>query len=305
MRAVKSETSRFGVNLFVPNPIPVSRQDFARYRAVLAGWITQHVERSHDAEGTPLRERLAEVVLPHDAQADDDSWNEKLALLEAQPVPVVSLTFGLPAVQDLRRLQSTGATVMVTVTDAEEAASAQSAGADGLIVQSTAAGGHLGSWNPVREPRQLSLSRLLSSVRAGSDLPLWAAGGLSTPEDVRSVLAEGAEAAAVGTVLLRSPESGAHAVHKRALAQRRLGPSTVVTTAFSGRPARALPNAFTADLTAQAPLGFPALHHLTSTLRRAFAESGDPEGLNLWAGTGFAEAREEPAELILRRLGGQ
>lgn len=303
--AVKSETSLFGVNLFVPNPVPVSRQDFARYRSELQRWIRQYVDRAHDAEETSDRAHVAEVALPIDARVDDDAWDEKLALLEEQPVPVVSLTFGLPAEQDMRRLQATGATVVVTVTDASEAARAQAAGADGLIVQSTAAGGHHGSWTPVRKPEQVSLRQLLANVRVRSDLPLWAAGGLSTPEAVHAVLAQGAEAAAVGTVLLRSGESGAQVAHQQALAEASPELSTVVTTAFSGRPARALPNAFTADLTAQAPLGFPALHHLTASLRRAFAEVGDPEGLNLWAGTGFAEARQEPAEVILRRLAGQ
>ncbi|WP_255316386.1 nitronate monooxygenase family protein [Nesterenkonia sp. Act20] len=304
--AVQSETSVFGVNLFVPNPVPVSGQDFARYRSALQRWITQYAGRAYDdAEAASIRERLAEVVLPGDARADDDGWNEKLALLEREPVPVVSLTFGLPAEQDVRRLQATGAKVMVTVTDASEAARAQAAGADGLIVQSGAAGGHHGSWNPVREPQRVSLRELLGNVRVRTELPLWAAGGLSTPEAVHAVLVQGAEAAAVGTVLLRSGESGAHEAHKQALAQASAERSTVVTTAFSGRPARALPNAFTGDLTAQAPLGFPALHHLTSPLRRAFAEVGDPEGINLWAGTGFTETREESAEVILRRLAGQ
>ncbi len=303
--AVQSQASLFGVNLFVPNPVPVSREDFGRYRSALERWIAEYVDRSHDAGDTAVRERLAEVVLPTDARTDDDGWNEKLELLERQPVPVVSLTFGLPAEQDMRRLRATGATVMVTVTDAGEAARAQAAGADGLIVQSTAAGGHHGSWAPVREPQQVSLRELLAGVRASSDLPLWAAGGLSTREALHAMLVHGAEAAAVGTVLLRTNESGAHEAHQQSLGQASPELSTVVTTAFSGRPARALPNAFTAHLTAEAPVGFPALHHLTSPLRRAFAESGDPAGLNLWAGTGFADARQEPAEVTLRRLAGQ
>ena len=46
---------------------------------------------------------------------------------------------------------------------------------------------------------------------------------------------------------------------------------TVVTRAFTGRPARALPNTFLTKHTAHAPLGYPAVHHLTQAMRRAAA----------------------------------
>ena len=59
--------------------------------------------------------------------------------------------------------------------------------------------------------------------------------------------------------------------------------------AFTGRPARGLTNTFVDRYDARRPLGYPALHHLTRPLRRAAAASGDPEGVNLWAGTGSPE----------------
>jgi NAD(P)H-dependent flavin oxidoreductase YrpB (nitropropane dioxygenase family) len=105
----------------------------------------------------------------------------------------------------------------------------------------------------------------------------------------------------VGTVLLRCDESAASAVHREAIADHRRG-DTVVTRAFTGRPARALRNAFIDRYDADAPLGYPALHHLTSPLRRAAAAAGDPELVNLWAGTGFRDATAEPVATILSRL---
>lgn len=77
-----------------------------------------------------------------------------------------------------------------------------------------------------------------------------------------------------------------------------------MTTAFSGRPARALRNSFTEALTASAPSGFPALHQLSAGLRRAAGAACDPHGLNLWAGTGFAAATQDPAVEVMRRLAG-
>ena len=51
-----------------------------------------------------------------------------------------------------------------------------------------------------------------------------------------------------------------------------------------------------------APFGYPAVHHLTSGLRRAAAAAGNPELVHLWAGTGFRDAREQPVAVILDRL---
>jgi len=51
-----------------------------------------------------------------------------------------------------------------------------------------------------------------------------------------------------------------------------------------------------------APYGYPALHHLTSPMRKAAAAAGDPERLHLWAGTGYRQATDEPAGTILTRL---
>jgi NAD(P)H-dependent flavin oxidoreductase YrpB (nitropropane dioxygenase family) len=76
----------------------------------------------------------------------------------------------------------------------------------------------------------------------------------------------------------------------------------VVTRAFTGRPARALRNDFTDRYTGLAPAGYPALHHLTSPMRRAAATADDPERINLWAGTGYRHAAAEPAGQILQGL---
>jgi len=68
------------------------------------------------------------------------------------------------------------------------------------------------------------------------------------------------------------------------------------------RLARGLRNRFIDTYDAQAPAGFPAVHHLTIPLRRAAAAAGDPEAVNLWAGTGYRAAVERPAADTLREL---
>lgn len=286
--AVRRHTARFGVNLFVPNAVPIHRADFTAYAEALGELAAQYGMDLSTAEPAE----------------DDDDWDAKIALLVGDPVPAVSFTFGLPTADIVRRLQAAGSAVLQTVTNPGEAQQAASLKVDGLIVQGSRAGGHSGTLTPEVPIRDTPLVQLVADVREQTELPLWAAGGISTPRAVREVLAAGAEAAVVGTVLLRSPESGASATYKSALADpARIG--TVLTTAFSGRPARALRNGFVERFHPVAPLGYPALHHLTSPIRKAAAAAGDPENINIWAGSGFRDASDESVSVILRRLGGR
>jgi nitronate monooxygenase len=282
---VRPSTSRFGVNLFAPNPIPISADDYRRYASAI------------QSDGDVYGLDLASI----DPLEDDDGWRAKIDYLIAAPVPIVSFTFGIPDTTVIAALREVRSLVMQTVTSVEEALLAESAGADILAVQGYRAGGHSGTITPIRLPESISLGDLVSKIRAATNRPVIAAGGLATSSDIKTVLHRGAAAVMVGTALLRCPESGASAPHKAALAARSTS-TTMVTRAFTGRPARAIPNLFTEHYDAIAPLGYPAVHHLTIPMRRAAAAAGDPERINLWAGTGFGSARDEPVASALTRL---
>ena len=286
----RTGTGVFGVNLFVPNPVPADPAAFARYADALQAEADRYEVRL-DGRALDLR-ALA---------ADDDAWPDKVDLLLADPVPVVSFTFGLPAVTVFQAFRRAGTLTVQTVTSAGEARQAAEAGADLLAVQASAAGGHSGTWTPDRIPAPIPLPELLATVRSATRVPVVAAGGLSTPDEVAAVLRAGAVAVMAGTALLRSDESGASAVHQAALADPGRG-EPVVTRAFTGRPARGLPNTFTEKYGPIAPAGYPALHYLTSPLRQAATAAGDPELVNLWAGTGYRNATTGPVATILADL---
>ncbi|HEY5320022.1 MAG TPA: nitronate monooxygenase [Galbitalea sp.] len=281
----------FGVNVFVPTvenvaeAAPADRSDaVAGYRKLLAA----------DAE------RYG-VTLPDVNGNDTDDWSAKLEYLLEHPVAVVSFTFGLPERRVFDRLHAVGTQVIVTVTDAEEALAASDQGADGLAVQGPLAGGHRGTHAVAKEPGELGLDALLASIAAVTSLPRIAAGGVATREGVEELLADGATAVQLGTVFLRADECGASPSHKDALASGRYG-NTAVTRAFTGRPARGLVNRFLTEHDADAIAAYPEVNLLTRPLRAAAAAAGDPDGMALWAGTGFAAARALPAADILADL---
>ncbi|QFZ77744.1 nitronate monooxygenase [Streptomyces fagopyri] len=283
--AARAERVPFGVNVFAPNPLPVDRAAFDRYATLVQATADRH---HVDLSGQVPVE-------------DDDAFAEKVGLLAEDPVPVVSFTFGIPGRAVVARLRAAGSLVAQTVTGVAEARAAAEAGVDVLVVQAAAAGGHSGTLTPRLSPPDVPVTDLIAMVRHAVGLPLIAAGGLGTPEDVALVMAAGAQAAMVGTVLLRTEESGASAVHQAALADP-AGRGTVLTRAFTGRPARALRNRFTDLYGDHAPYGYPALHHLTGPLRKQAAAAGDAGTLHLWAGTGHRRARREGAGQTLTRL---
>jgi NAD(P)H-dependent flavin oxidoreductase YrpB (nitropropane dioxygenase family) len=283
--AVRSTGVGFGVNLFAPNPVPADPAAFRTYARAIAG------------EG----ERYAVDMLDAPITEDDDRWREKIDLLLADPVAVAGFTFGIPEPSVIAALRKAGTLVVQTVTSAEEARRAAESGVDALAVQASAAGGHSGTLTPERIPPAVPLTDLIAQVRRAVPLPMVATGGLATPDGVAEALRAGAGAVMVGTVLLRCDEAATSAPFRAALADpSRTG--TLVTRAFTGRPARALHNGFTDRYSDIAPAGYPALHYLTSPMRKAAAAAGDPERINLWAGTGYRHAAAEPAGRILTRL---
>jgi nitronate monooxygenase len=267
-----------GVNVFSA-PGPADPDEVAAYAARLAPLAARHGV----ALGAPRH--------------DDDGLAAKVALLRELPVEVVSFTFGPPPASVVDALHAGGAEVWSTVTDRAEAAEAVVRGVDVLVAQGAEAGGHQGSTiDDDRPPRPV---RDLVTVVAPVGPPVVAAGGIVDGADLAAARAAGAVAVQVGTAFLLCPEAGTSPVHRAAV--ERGGP-TVLTRAFSGRRARGLANAWTAEVGADAPVAYPDVHHLTVPLRAHGRAVGDPDLINLWAGTGVDRVRPRPAAEVVATL---
>jgi nitronate monooxygenase len=281
--ARKLTTGPLGVNLFVPQPSAATPDGIEKYAAELA----PDAARYSATLGDPV-------------YADDD-WAAKIdVLLDLRP-EVASFTFGLPSAEECKRLRDAGITTVGTVTSVYEADAAVGIGVDAIAVQGPAAGGHRGTFDPVAEPNPQPLPELLAAAVARVSVPIIAAGGLVTAEDVNSVIAHGAVAAQLGTAFLLADEAGSSPVHRAALKDSAFT-ETVVTKSFSGRYARGLRNRFIDDHEAHAPFGYPEIHYLTGPLRAASVRAGDPHGTNVWAGTGFKSIKTGPVAEIIADL---
>jgi nitronate monooxygenase len=271
----------FGINLFAPPGHGAGAADVPAYAETL------RAEAARGATG------LGEP------RWDDDRYGEKLDLVCAEHVAVVSFTFGCPPPEDVMRLQRAGAAVWVTVTTTDEARAAHAAGVDGLIAQGVEAGGHRGSFDDAR-PGELGLLALLQLVRGavGDTKPLIATGAIATGRGVAAVLAAGAAAAQVGTAFMLCPEAATVPAHRAAIEDGHA--DTALTRAFTGRAARGIVNRFLREHSDTAPSAYPEVHHLTAPIRAAARQRGDGGGFNLWAGQAHPLARATPAaELVV------
>ena len=280
-------TGPLGVNLLVPQPSVADWAALDYYANELEG-VAEHYQ--------------VEVGRPE--YGDDDHWERKLEVVADIRPELVSFTFGVPSPDVIRRCSALGLLVMVTVTSQYEAGVAVAAGADSLVVQGPDAGGHRGTFAPDMEPGTESLHQLIDRIhRAHRDIPIIAAGGLGTAEDVAGVLRKGAVAAQIGTALLLSEEAGTNKAQRTAM-MNPLHAKTIVSRAFSGRYGRGLENTFTRLLNDVAPLGYPEVNQMTLPIREAAADWQDPNGMPLWAGTSFQEARSGPVADIIAGLTG-
>ena len=144
--------------------------------------------------------------------------------LAASRAPLVDMFYGDPDPRTVEVIHAGGALASWQVGSLDEALAAGDAGCDLVVVQGTEAGGRIRG--------QLGLARLLEEVAGRVEVPVLAAGGIATADDVAGALAAGADGARVGTRFIAAEESNAHPTWQRALIAARPG-DTVITRAFA------------------------------------------------------------------------
>ena len=297
IHAIKALTDKpFMVNLMV-----LSEYDASTFDTLMPDWLTQHYQQQQLS--TALPDRPAH------------SFTEQLQVLYDNPVAVASFTFGIISAEQLQALQQLGTRVIGTANHALEAKAWADIGADAVCVQGMEAGGHRGGWLPQSEADPLGLLTLISQTRACTDIPLIAAGGIMSAQDIKAVQAAGAQLAQIGTAFLTTDKSGINDTYKQALLDASHGvrsAETRLTRLFSGKQARGLVNDYLREFSRfdnadhisekdRLP-PYPQLNAMTNTMRAHAGKNADAEHLSLWAGQGVTLVRKEATLELLERL---
>lgn len=148
-------------------------------------------------------------------------------------VPLVITSLGNPK-EVIRRMHEVGCKVYCDVTALEYARKVEDLGADGVIAVSAGAGGHAGPISPLV---------LIPYLRKHLSIPVVAAGGIATGEQIAAALLLGASAVQIGTRFIASREAKVSEAYKQAILNAE-PEDIVLTKKISGTPAAVIRTPF-------------------------------------------------------------
>lgn len=267
IRQVRALTGApFAVNLFAPLPEP-------------------------SAARIPEWSALTGVTPPADPPPGP-RFEDQLAVVVDERVPVFSFTFGIPP------LSGIDAVTIGTATTVAEAVELERAGVHAVVAQGFEAGGHRGTFLEPVERSLFGTFALVPQMVDAVSVPVIASGGIMDGRGIAAAHALGAQAVQLGTAFLTCAEAGTSADHRQALTRE-----TTVTRVLTGRHARAVRTPLVDRLEASGlePPDYPVPRFLTSE-RPMLAGQGGPLARSMPAADLVATLAAE-ADATISRLG--
>jgi NAD(P)H-dependent flavin oxidoreductase YrpB (nitropropane dioxygenase family) len=202
---------------------------------------------------------------------------------------IVDFSFGEPRADLVEVVHGEGALAGWQVGSAAEASAAEVCGCDYVVAQGIEAGGHVRGTEP--------LEQVLAAVRAAVDIPVLAAGGVSSAERFAAVMQFGADGVRVGTRFVVCPESRAHPRYIQAILEADGDDATELTEWFSEGWENAPHRVLTSALDAARRSGWRNFNPPHRDLER------DPGDMAMYAGTGVSDITSiEPAADVVADL---
>jgi nitronate monooxygenase len=278
IRAVRSRTDHpFGVNFLLAPPEAGNRDVVS---------VQRFLDRFREELGLPSGE--TDLTLP------PSPLSEQLEVVFEERVPVLGVALGNPG-SIIERAHVEGAVVVSMVTTVEEAVSVVEGGVDVVVAQGAEAGGHRSTFElgPGGEVPLVGTMALVPQVVDAVDVPVVAAGGIMDGRGLLAALALGGSGAQLGTRFLLAKESGAHRVYRESLLAS-TETHTVVTRAFTGRPARGLRNRFVEEYLSAGPepLAWPLQGIAADDIYDASQAANEGDYSPLFAGQGLMMLKE-------------
>ncbi|OBH15321.1 nitronate monooxygenase [Mycolicibacter terrae] len=258
----------YGVDIVIPNKY--EGMDSGQSAEELAESLRKLVPQEHLDFGKKL---LADHGVPVE-NADEDSlqllgWTEATATpqvevaLQHPKVTMIANALGTPPADMIKHIHEAGRKVAALCGSASQARKHAAAGVDIIIAQGGEAGGHCGEVG--------SIVLWPEVVKAVAPVPVLAAGGIGSGQQIAAALALGAQGAWTGSQWLMVEESSnteaQHAAYIKASSR-----DTVRSRSFTGKPARMLRNDWTEAWEAPEnpkPLGMPLQYMVSGMAVRA------------------------------------
>lgn len=190
-----------------------------------------------------------------------------MSIIAEEKVPIVFTSAGNPATWT-GWLKDRGIKVVHVVSSSKFARKAEAVGCDAVVAEGFEAGGHNG-----RE--ETTTMVLIPAVCKAVTIPVIAAGGIGTGQQMLAAMALGADGVQVGSRFVCTPEASSHMSFKEAIVQAQEGDTRLSMKKLV--PVRLLKNAFAVTVDEAEARG-ASEEELKELLGRARAKRGMFEG---------------------------
>ena len=232
----------YGVDIVIPNKYEGMDSDMSGED--LAEMLRKLVPQEHLDFGRKL---LADHGVPVDESTDQDAlqllgWTEATATpqvdvaLRHPKMTLIANALGTPPVDMIEHIHASGRKVAALCGSPSQARKHADAGVDIIIAQGGEGGGHCGEVGSIVLWPQV--------VKEVAPVPVLAAGGIGSGQQIAAALAMGCQGAWTGSQWLMVEEAENTAVQQQAYANA-TSRDTVRSRSFTGKPCRMLKNDWT------------------------------------------------------------
>ena len=285
----------YGVVVLIPNKMLGKGEEFNAQK--LVDMIPQEyrdfrtdVLKNHDIDAPELRESEGDIPASGFAQNTADQGAK--ALLDvafSHPIKLIANALGVPPEWMVKMGKDNDVKVAALLGTKEHAIAQVKAGVDILVVSGTEAGGHCGSVSTM-----VLVPEVHRAIQPYGDVPILAAGGIVTGEQMAASMVMGASGVWTASVWLTTAEAETHPIVKEKMLQASSS-DTVRSRSRTGKHSRQLKSSWTdawESESAPEPLPMP-LQPMVAEPALAkvnqLAEGGHDGAVNLatyWVGQG-------------------
>jgi NAD(P)H-dependent flavin oxidoreductase YrpB (nitropropane dioxygenase family) len=272
----------YGIDVLIPENLSVGHE-----KALTSKTLASRIPQGHrDFVDTLLREHGVEPGGDHARARSDDApppfWPEEaMELLRVgfrHPIRMIVNALGKPPPEMVQMGRDHGVMVGALAGAKEHALRLADAGCDVIVAQGGEAGGHCGEVSTL-----VLIPEVVRALKqAGHDIPVLAAGGIMTGEQMAACMAMGAAGAWTGSVWLATTESECSQIFRDKMVEAR-SRDTVRSKGRTGKYSRQLKSAWTdawegetspgaLPMPMQSLIAEPAIHRATKS-----AEGGNAE----------------------------
>ena len=233
----------YGVDLIVPNKFESKGEEVSNEK------FLSMIPESHSKFAKDLMKSYGVPTDTYDMEMQDhlgfrenislDGARRSLEVAFSHPIKLIANALGIPPKLMIEFGKNNGVLVAALVGTKDHAIKQVEAGVDILIAAGGEAGGHCGDIATM-----VLVPEVVRAVRKISDVPVLAAGGIVTGEQMAAVMAMGAAGAWCGSVWLTSPEAETNEVVKEKMLNAS-SRDTVRAKSRTGKPSRQLKSPWT------------------------------------------------------------